>query len=57
MGEWFTPEEVQKKFKLKTVETVYEWIHKGDARGRKLGCKRVGRHFRISEMHLEDFLA
>lgn len=58
-GELYTPKEVAKILKLSDdtgAETVLDYIHKGDARGKKLGCYQVGRHYRVSEAHLEEFL-
>lgn len=54
-GELFTPAEVAEKLKVE-VETIYTYMHNGDHRGRKLGFFPIGRHYRISELHLEAFL-
>lgn len=55
-GELFTVQAVAEKLKVKP-ETVYDWIHRGDSRGKKLDHFKVGRHLRVSEIHIEEFLA
>ncbi len=54
-GELFTVQEVADKFKM-TTETIYDWIKKGDIRGKKLKAFTIGRHIRVSEEHLNEFI-
>lgn len=54
-GELHTVAAVAERVKM-NPQTIYEWIERGDSRGRKLECFRVGRHIRISDEQLETFL-
>lgn len=55
-GELHSPQWVSAKLGV-NVETIYEWMHHGSKKtGRKLGYFQVGRHYRISDIHLEEFL-
>lgn len=47
---YYTCEEIAEKFKV-SKETVWIWIRKG-----KLGAVKLGKHFRVSEKDLQDFL-
>jgi excisionase family DNA binding protein len=55
MGELFTVQAVAERLKV-TYQTIHDWIHKGDSRGKKLGHLKVGRHIRVAESQIEDFL-
>ncbi len=48
---YYTCEEIAKKFNVRK-ETVWLWIRKG-----KLGAVKLGKHYRVSEEDLRDFLA
>lgn len=55
LGELHTVQWTAEFFKV-TPDTVYEWTKTGDARGRKLGSFKVGRHVRISDTQIQEFL-
>ncbi|PTM52195.1 helix-turn-helix domain-containing protein [Desmospora activa] len=47
---YYTPEEVAEKLKIKNTETIRRYLRRGKLRGAKLG-----KHWRISEKQLEEF--
>jgi excisionase family DNA binding protein len=54
-GKLYTVQQVAERLQVKP-DTVYEWVEKGHASGIRLGFFRVGRHLRISEEHIEEFI-